>query len=79
MIYVKCALAGLLAVFSAAILSYFVAAVCLFWTASRSPQTGGVGWDLISIFRARPFSSLAVVVGVFLVGFSWEFYRLRSK
>ena len=47
------------------------------YVASQSPQTGAVGWDLISL--AKPLTWQAVVVAIFLFGFFWEFYRLRSK
>jgi hypothetical protein len=79
MIYVKCTLAGLLAVLATAILLVIVVVVGLS-IASRSlqsSQSGTVGWDPISV--ARPFTWLWVAVGIFLVGFFWEFSRLRSK
>ena len=69
MIYVKCTLAGLLAVLAAAILLVIVVVVGLS-IASRSlqsSQAGSVGWDSISL--AKPFTWLAVVLGIFLVGF----------
>ena len=79
MIYVKCTFAGLLAVLAAVILLIIVVVVGLS-IASRSlqsAQSGSVGWDPISL--ARPFTWLVVVVSIFLVGFFWEFFRLRSK
>jgi hypothetical protein len=76
MIYVKCTLAGVVAVLAAAILLVVVAAVGIS-IASRSSEAGSVGWDPISL--ARPFTWLVVVVCIFLVGFFWEFYRVRSK
>jgi preprotein translocase subunit SecY len=75
-IYLKSILAGLLAVVAAAILLVFVVAVRL-WVASRSSQTGAVGWDPISL--AKPWAWLTAVLAVFLVGFFWEFCRLSSK
>jgi hypothetical protein len=76
MIYFKCALAGLLAVVAAAILTVIVVVVCVL-IASRSSQTGGVGWDPISL--AKPLTWLVVVLAIFFVGFFWEFFRVRSK
>lgn len=76
MIYLKCTIAGLLAVLAAAILMVVVVVVGLS-IASRSSQTGSVGWDPISL--ARPLKWLAATVGIFLIGFFWEFFRVRSK
>ena len=76
MIYFRCTVAGLLAVLAAAILTVLVVIVGLL-IASRSAQTGAVGWDPISL--ARPFTWLVVVSGIFLAGFFWEFFRVRSK
>jgi hypothetical protein len=75
-IYLKSTLAGLLAVLAAAILIVIVGVVYLS-IASRSSEAGSVGWDPISL--ARPFTWLAVVLGIFLVGFFWEFMRVSSK
>jgi hypothetical protein len=76
MIYVKCTVAGLLTVVAAVILTVVVVVVRLS-IASRSSQTGVVGWDPISL--ARPWTWLAVVLAIFLVGFFGEFWRLSSK
>ena len=43
----------------------------------RSSETGVVGWDPISL--ARPLTWIAVVLGVFLIGFFWEFLRVSSR
>jgi hypothetical protein len=78
MIYFKSILAGLLAVLAAAIILVIVVVVGIsIWSRSQSSDAGSVGWDPISL--ARPFTWLVMVVGIFLVGFFWEFYRLRSK
>jgi hypothetical protein len=76
-IYVKCTLVGLLAVLVAAILLVIVVVVVSISITSRSSQTGTVGWDPISI--ARPLKWLVVALGIFLIGFFWEFHRVRSK
>jgi hypothetical protein len=76
MIYVKCTVAGLLSILAATILLVIVVIVAIS-IASRSSQVGSVGWDPISF--ASPFTWLMALVGIFLVGFFWEFYRLRSK
>jgi hypothetical protein len=72
-IYLESSLAGLLAEVAAAILLVIVIAVGL-WVASRSSQTGTVGWDPISL--AKPWAWLTAVLAIFLVGFFWEFFRL---
>jgi hypothetical protein len=77
MTYFKCTLAGLLAVLAAAILLVIVVVVVGISIASRSSQAGSVGWDPISL--ARPLTWLVALLGIFLVGFFWEFYRVRSK
>lgn len=77
-IYLKSIVAGLLAVIAAAILLVIVVAVG-FWAKSDSSQTetGSLGWDPIAL--AKPFTWLVVVLGIFLVGFFWEFFRAYSK
>jgi hypothetical protein len=76
MIYLKSIFAGLLAVLLAAVLTIIVVTVYLS-IASRSSQTGAIGWDPISI--AKPLPWIWVVLGIFGVGFLWEFFRVRSK
>jgi len=79
MIYLKSTLAGLLAVLAAAILIIIVVIVYIS-IASRSLQTeatGAIGWDPISL--GKPLTWLLVVLGIFGVGFFWEFFRIRSK
>jgi hypothetical protein len=76
MTYLKCTLAGVLAVFAATFLTVVAVMVSLFSMASHSSRTESIGWDPISL--ARPFTGL-VALTIFLVGFFWEFYRLRSK
>jgi hypothetical protein len=75
-IYLKSTVAGLLAVLAAAILTVVVVAVRLS-IALRSSDTGAVGWDPISL--AKPLTWLGVVLGIFLAGFFWEFFRVSSK
>ncbi len=65
MIYLKCTIAGLLAVLAAAFLMVVVVTVCLS-IASRSSETGSVGWDPISL--ARPLTWLVATLGIFLIG-----------
>jgi hypothetical protein len=76
MIYVKSILAGLLAVLSGTILLAIVVVVGIS-ILSRSSQDGSVGWDPIAL--ARPLTWLVAILGIFLIGFLWEFYRVRSK
>jgi hypothetical protein len=75
MIYMKSALAGVLAVVAAAILTVGVVTIRLS-IASRSTESGVVGWDPISV--ANPMTWL-VVVGIFSGGFLWEFLRASAK
>jgi hypothetical protein len=79
MIYLKCTIAGFLAVLIAAILMVVMVVVVVVCVsiASRSSQTGSVGWDPISL--ARPWKWLVATLGIFLIGFFWEFFRVRSK
>jgi hypothetical protein len=79
MIYFKCTLAGLLAVFAAAaiLIVIVIVGVVGLSIASRSSQTGSIGWDPISL--AKPLTWLVVVLSIFFVGFFWEFFRVRSK
>jgi uncharacterized membrane protein YphA (DoxX/SURF4 family) len=74
-IYLKCTLAGFLAVLAAAVLTVIIVVVCLSF-ASRSSQTA-IGWDPISL--AKPLTWFVVVLAIFLVGFYWQFFRLSSK
>lgn len=78
-IYVKCTLAGLLAVLAATVLLVIVVVVgiSIATRSLQSSQSGSIGWDPISL--AGPFTWLVVVLGIFLIGFFWEFYRVRSK
>jgi hypothetical protein len=65
-----------LAVLAAVVLTVVVVVVYLS-IASRSSEPGAVAWDPISL--AKPLTSLGVVLGIFLVGFFWEFFRVSSK
>jgi hypothetical protein len=76
MIYLKGTVAGLVAVLAAAILIVIVVVIYLS-IASRSSEIGAVGWDPISL--AKPLTWLGVILGIFLVGFFWEFFRVNSK
>jgi hypothetical protein len=79
MIYVKCTFAGLLAVLGTAFLLIVVVVVgvSIVSRPSQSLRAGSIGWDPISL--ARPLTWLVVALGIFLVGFVWEFYRVNSK
>jgi hypothetical protein len=75
-IYLKSILVGLLAVVVAAILIVIVGVVYLS-IASRPSETGVVGWDPVSL--AKPLTWIGVVLGIFLIGFFWEFLRASSR
>jgi hypothetical protein len=65
-------------VLAAAILLVIVVVVGIsILSRSQSSEAGSVGWDPISL--ARPFTWPVLVLGIFLVGFFWEFFRVRSK
>ena len=78
MVLLKSLLAGIAAVVLAAI-ALLVAVVIYLWT-QRPPNTGTdivqVGWDPVSL--AKP-ATLLVVLGIFAVGFFWEFFRATRK
>ena len=78
MVFLKSLLAGVVAVVLIAIALPFVMAVLL-WI-RRPPDTGAdfgtVGWDPISLTKP---TTLFVVMGIFLVGFIWEFLRATRK
>jgi hypothetical protein len=76
MIFLKSTLAGLLTVLAAAIVTVIVIGVYLLM-ASRSSGDGAVGWDPIAV--AKPLTWLVVVLGIFSVGFFWEFFRVSSN
>jgi TRAP-type mannitol/chloroaromatic compound transport system permease large subunit len=81
-VYLKSTLVGLLTVVSALIL-FILVGVIYFSVMLRSMQgsirstEGSVGWDPISL--AKPLTWLVLAAGIFLIGFFWEFSRLRSK
>lgn len=76
MIYFKCILAGFLAILIATILIFIVIFARL-WIASSSSASGVVAWDPISL--AKPWPWLVGILGIFWIGFFWEFYRVRSR
>ncbi len=75
MIYLKCALAGVLAVLALAALTVFALAIYA-WIAHQPAGNGVVQWDPISL--TKPLT-LLVIIGVVLVGFGLEFRRVGSK
>ncbi len=78
MIYVKSALAGLLAIVIALALLPVIAICGLMLYAWTHPQPEGssVGWDPISLTKQSPLLPLAFILIVFASGFIWEFRRL---
>ena len=83
MIYLKSALAGLLAVVTATIvLPILVVIGIVLYSAIRTSPEGtveaSVGWDPIRVVHpSLPIVTLIVVC--FASGFFWEFHRLRSR
>ncbi len=75
MIYIKSALAGIVAVFAAATLTLFIMGIYV-WVVFKPAENEAIGWDPISL--SNPLTWL-VVIGIFLAGFFWEFRRIKSK
>jgi high-affinity Fe2+/Pb2+ permease len=74
MIYVKSIVAGLVCVCVASLLVGAIISTYLSVVYHLGP--GPIGWN--SNFLANPFDWF-FVAAAFLVGFSWEFRRARSK
>jgi len=68
MIYAKSIVAGIVAVFSVAVLI----AIYLSVSASKEQSAGAIGWNPISVLRPGP---VLIILAVFAVGFIWEFRR----
>jgi hypothetical protein len=75
MIYLKSAVAGIAAVFALAILTVFAMGIYV-WIAFHPAGNGVAQWDPISL--TKPLTWF-VIIGVFLIGFFWEFRRVASK
>lgn len=73
MTYLKCALAGGVAVLMLATVTVFVIGIYL-WTPAEG--SGAPQWDPISLTNRMTW---VVLTGVFLVGFFWQFRRIRSR
>ena len=76
MIYLKSALAGLVAVLSAAVLLFIGIAVYFSILTSREHGEAAIGWDPISVVRPGP---VVIILAVFVAGFLWEFRRVSRK
>jgi len=72
MIYLKSIVAGLVAVFSVAVLLFVGIVSYLLVLASKEQGAGGIGWDPVSLVRPGP---MQIVMAVFVAGFLWEFRR----
>lgn len=72
MIYLKSIMAGLVAVFSVAVLLFVCIMSYLLVLASKQHGEGSIGSDPISVVRP---SSLLIVMAVFVAGFLWQFRR----
>jgi hypothetical protein len=78
MVFLNSLLAGVAAVMMVAIALPFAMRVYL-WIrrpANTGTDLGSVGWDPISLTKP---ATLFVVIGIFLVGFVWEFFRATRK
>lgn len=78
MVFLKSLLAGVAAVVLVAIALPFV--IGLYMWINRPPDTGAdvgsIGWDPISLMKPATWF---VVIGIFLIGFVWEFFRATRK
>jgi hypothetical protein len=72
MIYLKSIVAGLVAVFSVAVLVLVGIVTYLGVSASKEQDEGTIGWDPISVIRPGP---VLIILAVFVAGFLWEFRR----
>lgn len=80
MIYLKSALAGLLAVVAATIvLPILVVMGIVLYSAIHSSQEGSVGWDPISLVHRPSLPIVALMVVCFVPGFFWEFRKLTHR
>ena len=80
MIYLKSALAGLLAVVAlTVVLPIRVIAGIVIYTAIHSPQEGSMGWDPISLVHQSPLPIVALMIVCFAGGFFWEFRKLPHR
>ena len=79
MIYLKCALTGLLAIVAATVVVPVVGIVgIVLYTAIHSSQKGSVGWDPISLIHPS-LLILTLVAFCFTAGFFWQFRRLARR
>jgi hypothetical protein len=74
MIYVKSTVAGIVCVFVASFL--MLEAISVYLSVVYHVETGPMGWN--SSFLTNPWDWL-FTAATFLVGFSWQFRRSRSK
>jgi uncharacterized BrkB/YihY/UPF0761 family membrane protein len=78
MAFFKSLLAGVATVVLVAFAVPFVMVVYL-WIrrpAGTGSDSGTVGWDPISLAKPAP---LLIVIGIFLAGFVWEYFRATRK
>lgn len=71
MIYLKSLVAGLVAVFSVAVL-FFVCVVTTLLISARKEGEDAIGWDPIALVRPVP---VIIVLAIFVAAFLWEFRR----
>jgi hypothetical protein len=71
MIYLKSIVAGLVAVFSVAVL-FVIGVVITVLISAKKEGEGAIGWDPIALVRPAP---MILVLAIFVAGFLWEFRR----
>lgn len=72
MIYLKSVVAGLIAVFSVAVLLLIGIVSYLWFVVSKEQGAESIGWDPISVVSP---GLLLIVMAVFAAGFLWQFRR----
>jgi hypothetical protein len=72
MIYLKGIVAGIVAVFSVAVLLFVGIVTYLVVSPSKEQGEGAIGWDPVSVIRPGP---VLIILAVFVAGFLWEFRR----
>ncbi len=78
MILLKCILAGLLALLTAAIVLPMSVCVYLTWTVHPGHNEAVIGFDPISMARSSP-SVWIIAVMIFGLGFYLQFQRLKAR
>ena len=72
-VYLKSAIAGVVAIFLCAMIVVLTALVAIIWMSRRAEGDTVIGWDFVS-FAKTPLAWVIFLL-TFAVGFYWEFHR----